>query len=778
MKKTQFVVIITLMSLILALYPSSAQVAHENPASVKPKSSYDSDLQLALCLQAMFGSIDGFTGHINASDFNASRTDLILFQRSYANFNDIYQRSNMSGTDMEAIASKLEYMAGDLSDTLNSSEAYSLDLSQFNASMSASDRANASQIADRLQLSYRNLSESISGISTNASSIYKMLGNSSVDTSGLEHGIAGLNDYTSRVSENNKAPSSLASGTSLVLTAGKSEVISGDHILLTTFLRANNGTLFDRQISFYVDDYFAGTAITDRAGSCSLNYPVDGRSFNGMMLARADLDNRDGLPVASSNIVEITHRPERASLRAQISADTAGFGDIITVYGTLSTATGFPVANHTVNISLANILAGNTTTQVDGSFSFPLNITSAIPAGESCVSSSYDGSPGDMLMGTLPVNYNVVITPDTSLLTLDQPETAYHGGDSALFNGSLVSGSGRPAAGTNVSIYADDALIGTCTTDQNGSYGLETLIPYNITAGTHAVRASFDSGTGKALAGSNSGAFNVLFEPVTPMITATGVPLLAFPGDVLNISGIVMTADGRPLGNRQLDISFSGQPAGTVTTDAGGSYQLSHNLTNGAGLAALSISVAGDDLLSGKGYRAGSILVMPFDKSGMAVIAIIVMLIIGLVSLLAAGARRVIVRPDKKTLPKPVVSLPASGGRKPATIYSLNEEIGKIDSYLAGGGDRREAVLAIYLAARRMLYEKDPALPESATHREIYHMLSGKRPSLSEPLGIITNSYEDAVFGHVPPTAEEVASSLHSLNDLKTMLYGNRGFTR
>jgi hypothetical protein len=94
---------------------------------------------------------------------------------------------------------------------------------------------------------------------------------------------------------------------------------------------------------------------------------------------------------------------------------------------------------------------------------------------------------------------------------------------------------------------------------------------------------------------------------------------------------------------------------------------------------------------------------------------------------------------------------------------------------LSGEKDRKEAILSTYLAARRILHDIDPALPDSATHRELCRLIAGRRPSLSAPLDVITRCYEGAAFRHDKPTDEDVGRSLYSLKEIISQLYRDGG---
>jgi hypothetical protein len=241
--------------------------------------------------------------------------------------------------------------------------------------------------------------------------------------------------------------------------------------------------------------------------------------------------------------------------------------------------------------------------------------------------------------------------------------------------------------------------------------------------------------------------------------------LLAFPGDELNVTGILMADDGRPLEGIQANVAIPGA-AGTVVTDAGGSFQIALKVARSPGISSVTVSIPGDGLLLSPDYQGGTMLVMPFDKTGSALAVLVLLLAAGLVVVKAAGARR----PKKQpSLPVPSPAVPEPG-HEPVT-FSPAEELRMVNQAALAGNDRREAIRSAFLAARRMLRDRDPKLPDSVTHRELCRILSGRQPSLAGPLEVITTSYEGAIFGHIPPTDEDVYGALYNLSELQKLLY-------
>lgn len=766
MLKKGIFVFILLSSLILSFYPVQAQVVHENPDRLPVHAPYDADQKLVEAMEEMFGSLDSFVAHINASDFAASRQDIRLFTLSHASFAEVYRRVSLTDADMEAIAEKLASMPDDLRATVDSSEAYSVELEQFANYTSANDVASATRLAARMQASYTNVSESLGRFGGNSTALLRMLDNSSVDTTGLENGIRGMGSYAAKVNESNREPSGLLGSTGLTLTADSSEALTGDHIKLTAVLGAISGIPAGHPVRFFVDGCPVGSAITDANGICTVIYVVDGRSFNRTMRAQAKFDPQgESLSPATSNIVSITRWPERSSLQARATPGVASYEDTVYVYGRLTTLNGVPAASQTITISLAGIPSGITTTGTDGSYSFLLAVPFDARTGDTFIQASYAGVSDSALESSQSPPCAVWIAPGASLVTLEPQPPVFRGGETATFLGKLSSDDGRPVTGAEVSIFADDTFIGLNSTDAGGRFSITAPVPYNITPGDHGVYASFDPGNDRALTGSRSDVFTARFDPITPLVVVHGVPLLAFPGDELNVTGILMADDGRPLAGRQANVAIPGA-AGTVVTDAGGSFQIALKVAGSPGISSVTVSVPGDGLLSSPEYQGGAMLVLPFDKTGSALAVLVLLLAAGLVVVKAAGARR----PEKQpSLPVPSPAVPEPGS-KPVT-FSPAEELRMVNQAVLAGNDRREAIRSAFLAARRMLRDRDPKLPDSVTHRELCRILSGRQPSLAGPLEVITTSYEGVVFGHRLPTDEDVYGALYNLGELQKLLY-------
>ncbi len=766
------IALVLLICLLLPLATSQAQIAHEDPDRIPVHKSYDADRQLAMALERMFGSLDSLASHINASDFTASRNDIELFSAAHADFAAVCQRVNLSGTDMEAIAAKLEYMDADLWTLVNSSEASLADLYQYNTYQSANDAESARQLAARMQQSSQDANDVLQHLNRNTTDILNSLGRTSAGAQSLQNGIAGLNGYMAKVNVFSRQSSGLPGNTKLALSASSQLAGSGEHVGLTATLTVADASPAGRLVYFFIGPLQVGSGVTDRSGTCTFDYPVSDRSFGRTMLARAELDFQgSGLYPARSNFVEIARRPEQAILQVRVTPGAAEFADTLCVYGTLAGTSWLPAAGRIVNISLAGVQVGNATTDQSGYYSTQLVVGPYLPAGECSIGASYEGTPDSALTSGVSSPGSVYLSPTASRVSLDPPGHVYQGGELAVFNGSLTAVTGTPAEGANVSVFAGGAWIGQCQTDTAGKFSLVSAIPFNVTPGDQDVYASFDPGPGRTLSASRSVAYTARFEPVVPEISLNGAPLLVYPGDELELDG-VMTANGRPVGDSPICVSAGAWKA-TVTTDAGGYFQLACPIPGGPGIYGLSVGVPDGGLLSGTGEGATIFLVLPFGRTILAIAAIIILLIAGLIvkeSQELAGEGKMMSAFEPTTW-----SQFPDGTEEGQATPGVGDALDQIDRALSGEKDRREAVLSAYLAARRMLHEVDPDVSDSATHRELCRMIAGQQPSLSAPLGVITRCYEGTAFRHAEPTDEDVGRSLRSLKEIMGQLYGKGG---
>jgi hypothetical protein len=367
------------------------------------------------------------------------------------------------------------------------------------------------------------------------------------------------------------------------------------------------------------------------------------------------------------------------------------------------------------------------------------------------------------------------VVPDATSLTLDPPPSGITGGENVTFAGMLTAGSGRPVKGEPIEIFADDALIGeNVVTDEAGRYNTLLTVPLSMTPGHHDVYAVYAPDAGMSLTGSRSEVYTVDIGPAKPEITLTGMPLVAFRGDTVNLNGTVTLPRGPGIEGLTLTVSAPGMTSRQVVTGHGGTFGLSFTIDMPSGIRPVTIANEPGSLLLSASSEAGSICVLPVDLATGAVIVAIVLLAIGLVLSLTAIARRLpsrALRQGHETLPVPLPAPPQESSGLPSPP-SFEDEIARIEACVVSGADPDEIISEIYRSSRRIAGAHGFALPDSATHREFFKGLAMREPSLMVPAATIARHYESAAFGQELPDERAIGSSLDSLREIISRLSG------
>ncbi len=355
--------------------------------------------------------------------------------------------------------------------------------------------------------------------------------------------------------------------------------------------------------------------MTDDDGRCTFYYVVGRDTFGRTIDAIAYYDPQGaGYARAVSNIVELTRRDITPDLTAGITSDTARFGDLVHVHGRLTADGSFPVPDRPIAVSLSGCPDCRVTTSDDGSYDCDLVVSSRVPAGRAVIVSRYDAAaaPGDALTNASspPVELNVF--REATSLTLSLLPPVLRGGEEADSDGVLESDAGKPVAGENVGIYVNDLCVGGNQTDAFGRYDVHWSVLCDLSPGTYPVYAAYRPDGDLSLTGSQSSGYTVTFEEASPTIRVSGIPLIAFQGDTLDLL-VNVTAMGTPVNESRLTVNMSGQTLGQGMTDDSGSFSLRGRVNGSAGLQSITINSTGNGLLAAADISAGALLVSPFD---------------------------------------------------------------------------------------------------------------------------------------------------------------------
>lgn len=741
------------------------QVVHENPSAATPSRSQPVDDQMASLLEKMMANLDDISAAVEGGNFTSARASYSTFFSSFTKYNDLMWQLNLSESDYRSIADQMNFTNDQTRAIIDEAEAYKIGSTQYDQAFASGDPANASSYAARARDSYANISSSYGGLRQNATLLGRVLMDRDLDTGHLDSSIGSLDRLMVQYNMTYRNLSIATNGPELSLNAVRSNISVGDDVIFRAVLKDVNGTpMYGGKVMVYVDGSPAGFFMADIVGEGSVRYVVPINVSGNHVLVHAEYVPSSG-PIVVSNYVYLYIQDLPATLMVDLDRDNASFGDTVNVTGGLI-AGGQPMPYRPIEISFNGSHIANVHTDKYGSYSYALLIGPSTPAGPYIVNAAYHQKPDDLLLNSSSSDKTLSIYARATRLTMNAPD-ALSPGDVAGLTGSLTTENGLPIAGANVTVYIDGAAAGTGMTDINGSYGVAVIVPQSASAGDHNIYASFSPGAGKALMESSSAPIVVSFRDSGQKLEAGGVPLMAFPGDRLDISVALLTGNGMPIPDKALNISMFGAGETAFLTGARGDFNLSYNVTGNepAGLSSIKIVDRG----TANTLYETSVLLIPYDRS--IVLGAFILLIAAVAAVLLY--RRYAVRKPEKAVE--TVETPMEPRIAPEkTTFNVEEEAERIRASM-GGPDMRAATTQAYLASRKLLALMGLKLDDSMTHHEAYRAAEARFPEASRPLKYIVDLYEKAVFAGRQPDARELELAINSLREAAARLSSPEG---
>jgi len=753
---------------VSACAPGQGQVVHENPGTVVPSRSQPVDDQMASLLERMLADLDGISAAVEAGNFSEARASYSTFYSSFTKYNDLMWQLNLSESDYRAIAEQVNLTNDQVRSIIDEAEVYRVNSMQYEQALSGGDRENASSYAARARESYANVSSSYGGLKYNASLLGSVLQDSGVDTGRLDSSMGSLDRLMVEYNKTYRNLSTAVNGTMLTLSANRSNLSVGDAVTLRALLKNSSGTpVYGERVTIYVDGDPAGSFLTDAVGEASAEYVVPASVSGDHVLAHAEYLPA-AAPIAVSNHVDLYIRDLPVSLTMELDANTAYFGDKVNIAGNL-TAGGQPMPYRAVNISLNGLAIATVRTGKDGSYSHALAVGASTPAEIFILNASYCRKPGDLLLNGTSPDRTLGIIARATRMTMDVPGALSPGGVSG-FTGSLTTEHGLPVGEANVSVYIDGAEAGNGATGADGSYRVMATVSPDAAPGDHSIYAAFKPEPGMALTGSSSDPVAVPIIDSGQKLEALGAPLVAFPGDRLDLSWSLRTGNGMPIPDKALTLNSLGTGETTIMTGPQGEFNQSYTVTGSEPAGMYPISIVDPD--TGKTLYEASVLFIPVDRSvllgalALAIVAVAAAFLLyrryaGRKPEIAAGA----VEAPAITLPEePVV---VQGPEKAA--FDAEGELALIRSSMEGPGMQAAATQA-YVALRKLLVAAGLDIDDSMTHNEVYVATAATFPAISRPSKYIVKLYEKAVFAGREPSAEELEQAINGLREADALL--------
>lgn len=751
-----------LLLMLTAVTLAGAQVSHEDPQKVLPTTLKASSDQISALLGHSLIYLDNASINVNALNYTQAGRSYYQFNQSCTELENIIWQLNGSNPDYDAIGASLNYTNAGLGDLLNNADNYNQTRQLYNASVAINDIANVSVYKVLVSDRYSRIIGSYENISSNASALTTQLGDMGVDTRPLQDAVNNLNEYIDWL---NADYGSLGIGSNgSILYCGTNQTVAsiGSDVRLSTYFVDSQGQPIDNaHVNFYLNNQLLGSNTTNNKGRTYVDYIVPASIEQDTLRAQAEYVPADGAtPGVYSNPVLLQVGDLYTSISMALDKDEASYGDTVAVSGRLSPLYGVYAGGRTIHILFGDMPAGTTVTDVNGSYEYDFHIAPDTLAGTFMLNAVFQPAPGDILLNSFSQETSLNVTAQNASITLNAPP-AVNLGDTAAFNGTLLSASDRPIQGVNILLYIDDTLWCNGTTDDNGVYVIPSIIPNNATVGYHTVYTAFAPGSGVSLYGVASGPFKIYFNDSGKRIDVEGVPLVLFADDSLNMTGTLLTGSGAPVTNRALDVRISGINATAAVTDGAGYFNTSSAFIGGE-LPALSPVTISDDASSSVLYER-QVLLIPFDK--WKVLGALVIL-----GALISGVFAVTRMPRDRGQPAGrarVFEPETAAGQSHRPDFEIDREIPQIKAAM-DKNDARSSLIQIYAATRKMVALAGVEVTDAMTEDGFYDKTAAAFPRVAPPLRYIVSSYRSSIDTHRTFSATELEMAL------KCLIYINR----
>lgn len=246
-------------------------------------------------------------------------------------------------------------------------------------------------------------------------------------------------------------------------------------------------------------------------------------------------------------------------------------GNVVKLVATLKDGNNQPLSGKYVKFFVNGTLVGTATTNSDGLATYSYIITQN--SGSYTISATYTGD-SNYAASYNTNNLQVNLTP--TAITTD-PVTGYKG-DKVNLTATLNDINASPLSGKTINFYINGTLVGTTTTNTNGTANY--LYTLNQLNGYYTIMAIFSQdGT---YTGSN-GTSNMNINLIPTIITVS--PFEGLKGDYVNLTATLKDYKGSAIVGKTVYFSINGLSVGNASTDENGVAVLTVNLISSVGLS-------------------------------------------------------------------------------------------------------------------------------------------------------------------------------------------------
>lgn len=249
-----------------------------------------------------------------------------------------------------------------------------------------------------------------------------------------------------------------------------------------------------QMVEVFIDDIKVGDAIADANGKWSLD-------VTGVAAGRRELQAKTAQQMSNKVNVLII-------VAGQITITTPKDGDMVSDDTPLIEGTA--PAGESVTVIINGQVAGMTSANSAGQWSFQVGDDSRLVSGQNTIEATSTDDTGDTITtGTITVTYDttswsVVITSPSANTEISATPTI----------------SGKAAPNAQVEVFVDGKSVGTTQADANGDWSLTVSADKAITPGTHAINAR--ATLGEVTRGSADVVVSVISNAATGYLIAGG----------------------------------------------------------------------------------------------------------------------------------------------------------------------------------------------------------------------------------------------------------------
>ncbi len=319
------------------------------------------------------------------------------------------------------------------------------------------------------------------------------------------------------------------------LATSASKINYGQSITLTGKVSAGTGL----SVKIYNGNTVIDTVTTGANGSFSKS--VTGLNA-GTYTFKAVFEGNSNYNSANSANVGVTVNKTTPSL--SLTGSNIVYGNNLVLSGTISNG-----ANQTVKIYRGDSLVATVTSGTGGAFTKTLT---GLNTGTYVFKAVYDGDSN--YNNATSSNLTLVVNKASSSINLNVSSTAITYGESITVSGTLSAGTGK-----TVKIYDGNTVLTTVTTGTNGAYSKAIS---GLNAGTHTLKAVFDTDANYVT--SQSSSINVTVGKQSTTLSLTGQNV-TYPNNV-ELTGSLSVP------NKSVKIYNGSSLIATVTSGSDGSF--------------------------------------------------------------------------------------------------------------------------------------------------------------------------------------------------------------